>query len=63
VVAEVIVREKATDANFQAKKAELRDEALRQRQADLQASYVEALKKSAKILKNEELIAPSSGEG
>jgi len=63
VVAEVIVREKATEANFQAKKAELRDEALRQRQADLQASYVEALKKSAKILKNEELIGPSSGEG
>jgi len=60
VVAEVTAREKASDASYQAKKAELREEALRQRQAELQESYVAALKKSAVIVKNEELIAPTA---
>ena len=60
VVAEVTARQKATDATFQAKKTELRDEALRQRQTELQESYLEALKKTAKILRNEELIAPTA---
>jgi peptidyl-prolyl cis-trans isomerase D len=63
VVAEVTARQMANDANFLAKKTELREDALRQRQAELQESYVEALKKSAKILKNEELIAPAAAEG
>jgi peptidyl-prolyl cis-trans isomerase D len=60
VVAEVTAREKADEASFGAKKAELREEALRQRQAELQESYVAALKKSAAIVKNEELLAPSA---
>lgn len=60
VVAEVTAREKADDASYQAKKAALRDEALRQRQAELQESYVAALKKSASILRNEELVAPAA---
>ena len=63
VVAEVTARQKADDATFQAKKAELREEALRQRQAELQESYLESLKKSAKIVRNEELIAPTAAEG
>jgi len=60
VVAEVTARQKADDAHYQAKKAELRQDALRQRQAELQESYVAALKKSATIVKNEELIAPTA---
>jgi len=63
VVAEVTAREKADDATFQAKKTELRTDAIRARQAELQESYVGALKKSATIVKNEELIAPTAGEG
>jgi peptidyl-prolyl cis-trans isomerase D len=63
VVAQVTGREKADDAGFQAKKAELREEAMRQRQAEIQESYLESLKKTAKIVKNEELIAPTAAEG
>jgi peptidyl-prolyl cis-trans isomerase D len=63
VVAEVTARQKADDATFLAKKPELREEAIRQRQAELQESYLGALKKSATIVKNEELIAPTAGEG
>ncbi len=60
VVAEVTAREKADDAAWLAKKVALREEALRQRQGELQESYVAALKKSASIVKNEELIAPAA---
>ena len=63
MVAEVTARQRADDATFQAKKTELREEALRQRQAELQESYLESLKKSAKIVRNEELIAPTAAEG
>jgi len=58
VVAEVTDRQKADDASFLAKKAALREEALRQRQAELQESFVAALKKQATIVRNEELLAP-----
>ena len=60
VVAEVTAREKADEAHYLAKKAELREEALRQRQAELQESYLAALKKSANIVKNQELIGPTA---
>ncbi len=63
VVAEVTVREIADDASWQAKKAALREEALRQRQAEVQESYVAALKKTATIVKNDELLAPAPAEG
>ncbi|RPH66348.1 MAG: peptidylprolyl isomerase [Myxococcaceae bacterium] len=63
VVAEVTVRQHADDATFQAQKGELREEALRQRQVELQESYVESLKKSARIVRNEELVAPTVAEG
>jgi peptidyl-prolyl cis-trans isomerase D len=63
VVAEVTARQKADDASFQAKKSDLREAAMRQRQAEIQESYLEALKKSAKIVKNEELIGPAAAEG
>jgi peptidyl-prolyl cis-trans isomerase D len=63
VVAEVTVREIADDASWLAKKAALREEALRQRQAEVQESYVAALKKSATIVKNDELLAPAPAEG
>jgi hypothetical protein len=63
VVAEVTARQKADDATFVARKTELRDDAIRQRQAEIQESYLAALKKSAAIVKNEELIAPAAGEG
>jgi peptidyl-prolyl cis-trans isomerase D len=60
VVAQVTERQKADEATFQAKKTELREEALRRRQAELQESYVSSLKKSAAIVKNEELLAPAA---
>ncbi len=63
VVAEVTARQKADDATFQARRSELREDAIRQRQAELQESYVESLKKTAKIVRNEELIAPTAAEG
>jgi hypothetical protein len=63
VVAEVTARQHADDATFQAQKSELREEALRQRQAELSQSYVDALKKSARIVRNEELVAPNVAEG
>src|SRR5262249_28299673 len=63
VVAEVTDRQKADDAAFQAKKSELREDALRQRQAEIAESYIESLKKTAKIVKNEELVAPIAAEG
>jgi len=63
VVAEVTARQKADDATFLAKKRELREEAMRQRQAEIQETYLESLRKSAKIVKNEELIAPTAAEG
>ena len=63
MVAEVTVREIADDASWLAKKAALREEALRQRQAEVQESYVAALKKSATIVKNDELLAPAARGG
>jgi peptidyl-prolyl cis-trans isomerase D len=63
VVAEVTAREKADEAAWQAKRTELREDALRQRQAELAESYIAALKKQATIVKNEELIAPTAAEG
>ncbi|HET9038122.1 MAG TPA: peptidylprolyl isomerase, partial [Myxococcaceae bacterium] len=63
VVAEVTARQVADEATFLAQKAELREEALRQRQAEVTESYVESLKKSAKIVRNEELVAPIAAEG
>jgi peptidyl-prolyl cis-trans isomerase D len=60
VVAEVTVREIADDASYQVKKATLREDLLRQRQAEVQESYVGALRKQATIVRNEELISPSA---
>ena len=59
----VTARQKADDTTFQAKKSEMREDAIRQRQAELQESYVDSLKKTAKIVKNEELVAPIAAEG
>jgi hypothetical protein len=63
VVAEVTARQQADDATFQAQKGELREEALRQRQVEVQESYIDSLRKSAKIVRNEELVAPTAAEG
>ena len=60
VVAEVTVREIADDASYQVKKAALREDLLRQRQGEVQESYVGALRKQATIVRNEELISPSA---
>jgi len=62
VVAEVTAREKVNDATFAAKKDQLREQALRERQAEAQQSYLTALRKSATVLRNEELVGPT-GEG
>ena len=58
VVAEVTAREKVNDATFAAKRDALREEAIRERQAELAQSYLIALRKSATVLRNEELLAP-----
>src|SRR5262249_23878029 len=63
VAAEVTARQKADDATFLAKKGELRDEAIRQRQVEIQETYLESLRKKATIVNNEELIAPTAAEG
>src|SRR5262249_30766664 len=58
VVAELTDRQKADEASYQAKKAALREEALRQRQAELHESSTAALKKQASSARNEGLLAP-----
>ena len=65
VVAEVTAREKVNDATFAAKKDPLKEQVLRERQADLQQSYLAALRKTATVLRNEELVGPAApaGEG
>jgi len=63
VVAELTVREIADDATWRGKQGALREEALRQRQAEVQESYVGALRKLATIVRNDELIAPPAAEG
>jgi peptidyl-prolyl cis-trans isomerase D len=62
VVAEVTAREKVNDATFAAKKEQLKEQMLRERQGDLQQSYLAALRKTATVLRNEELVGPA-GEG
>lgn len=59
VLAEVTAREKVNDATFAAKKDALREQALRERQGELQQSYLAALRKSANVLRNEDLVAPA----
>lgn len=63
VVAEVTAREKVNDATFAAKKDQLKEQTLRERQADLQQSYLSALRKTATVLRNEELVGPATSEG
>jgi peptidyl-prolyl cis-trans isomerase D len=60
VVAQVTAREKVNDATFAAKKDQLKEQTLRERQADLQQSYLAALRKTATVLRNEELVGPAS---
>jgi peptidyl-prolyl cis-trans isomerase D len=61
VVASVTDRQKADDTTFRAKKVQLREEALRQRQDEVRESYVAALRKQANIIRNESLVAPTEG--
>jgi peptidyl-prolyl cis-trans isomerase D len=61
VVASVTDRQKPDEATFQAKKVQLREEVLRQRQDEVRESYVAALRKQANILRNESLVAPTEG--
>jgi peptidyl-prolyl cis-trans isomerase D len=61
VVASVTDRQKPDETTFQAKKVQLREEALRQRQDETRESYVAALRKQANILRNESLVAPTEG--
>jgi hypothetical protein len=61
VVASVTDRQKPDETTFQARKVQLRQEALRQRQDEVRESYVAALRKQANIIRNESLVAPTEG--
>jgi len=56
VVAQVTARERATPSAFAAKKETVRADALRARQNELRTSYLDALKKTAKIINNQGLV-------
>jgi peptidyl-prolyl cis-trans isomerase D len=56
LVAQVTARERATPATFAAKKEAVRGDALRAKQNELRTSYLDALKKTAKIINNQSLV-------
>jgi peptidyl-prolyl cis-trans isomerase D len=56
VVAQVTGRTLPTDQAFQAEKDKLREQALEAKQLELRQSYVSSLRKSAKIVTNEEAV-------
>ncbi len=56
VVAQVTARERATPSAFAAKKETVRADALRAKQNELRTSYLDALKKTAKIINNQGLV-------
>ena len=62
VVAQVTARERATPQAFAVKKDAMRTQALRAKQAEVRTSYLEALKKTAKILTNQQLIGSAGFE-
>jgi len=63
VVAQVTAREHATPASYQAKREEIRAQALRARQSEVRTSYLEALKKTAQIATNRQLAGELPGSG
>jgi peptidyl-prolyl cis-trans isomerase D len=65
VVAQVTARERATPEAFLAKKDTVRADALRAKQNELRTSYLDALKKTAKIINNQSLLgaAPAGYTG
>lgn len=56
VVAQVTERERPTPANYASKQEAVRADALRAKQNELRGSYLEALKKVAKIVNNQGLV-------
>ncbi|MGO9830003.1 MAG: peptidylprolyl isomerase [Myxococcaceae bacterium] len=65
VVAEVTARERATPSSFALKKDSVRADALRAKQSVLRTSYLEALKKTGKVVTNQSLVgtAPANQAG
>lgn len=63
VIAQVVDRKKPNDADFNAKKDELRAQARQAKQIELQESYVKALRKSGEVKKNTEAIDQVLGAG
>jgi len=56
VVAQVTARERATPAAFAEKQESVRADALRAKQNELRSSYLEALKKTGKVINNQSLV-------
>jgi peptidyl-prolyl cis-trans isomerase D len=56
VVAQVTARERATPAAYTLKKDTIRQDAMRAKQNELRSSYLDALKKTAKIINNQSLV-------
>lgn len=56
VVAQVTERKKATDEDFTAKKTELREQARRAKQIELEDSFLKALRKQGTVVQNTEAI-------
>ena len=56
VVAQVTERQKASDEDFTKKKDELREQARRAKQIELEQSFIKALKETGKVVTNQEAI-------
>lgn len=56
VIAQVTERKKANDSDFQAKKEELRDQARRAKQIEVEDSFIKALRKKGTVVTNNEAI-------
>jgi peptidyl-prolyl cis-trans isomerase D len=60
VVAQVTARERATPGAYAQKQEAVRADALRAKQNELRTSYLDALKKTAKIINNQSLVGPEA---
>lgn len=63
VVAQVTERQKATDEEFAKKKDELREQARRAKQIELEDSFLKSLRKQGTVTQNNELIQTASAAG
>ena len=63
VVAEVTDRQKASDDEYTKKKDELREQARRAKQIEMEESFLKALRKQATVVNNNAAIEGVTGNG